>query len=259
MFSFMDDFAKKSIRSARRAVPKKKAPARRVGASAGAKAGKAKARAYVAPKKVYRAPAPKKKAPAKKTYVAPKKTYSAPKRTTTTKRAPAKANSFSGNNLSNQSSRISSNSAPAYTPPPPPKPPTEAEWLAGDTAYQDQTSEYEKALQDFVARIAEREGEIKQDADLAIQANQRNQTQGLNSNAEDFASRGMINSGLFADSAEQLSDRYNEARGSIETNRGRQIGALADERETYQRENELGRNNARRQALQRMALQWGVI
>lgn len=242
-----------------------------VGASAGARVGskarpKAQARARVS---VYSpAPVRRKAAPVRRKVAAPvrkkaapvrrKATYSSPGRVTS-KRAPVKANSFSGSNLSAQSSQFSSNSAPVIKTPPPPKPPSEKEWLAGDSAYQDQISEYEKALQDFVARIAERESEIKQDADLAIKANQRNQTLGLNSNAEDFASRGMINSGLFADSAEKLSDRYNEARGSIETNRGRQIGAMADERETYKRENELGRNNARRQALQRMALQWGGI
>lgn len=156
-------------------------------------------------------------------------------------------------------SGVASAASAVYTPPPPPKPPSEKEWLAGDSTYQDQQSEYTRALQEFIARIGEREGEIKEDAKLALAANARNRTQGLNNNAEDFASRGLINSGLFADSSEKMSDRYNESKGAIETNRSRGLGSLADERSNYEREVELGRNNARRSALQRMAAQYGTL
>ena len=81
----------------------------------------------------------------------------------------------------------------------------------------------------------------------------------MNNNAEDFASRGLINSGLFSQSSEKLSDRYNESQGAIETNQSRGLGAVADERSNYKREVELSRNNARRSALQRMAAQFGTL
>lgn len=146
-----------------------------------------------------------------------------------------------------------------FSAPEPPKPPSEAEWLAGDGTYQEQLSEYDKALADFIARISEKEGQIKEDAKLALAANSRNRTTGMNNNAEDFASRGLINSGLYGQSSERLSDRYNESQGAIETNRSRGLGSIADERSNYEREVELSRNNARRSALQRMAAQFGTL
>lgn len=242
-----------------------------VGASAGARMGskakpKAQARARVStysPTPIRRkaAPVKRKAAPVQRK----KATYSNPGRVTgnTARRSSGGTSSstsnYSGGGSAGISTLSAASAAPAYVEPPAPKPPTEKEWLAGDSAYNDQLSEYDRALQEYLARISAKELEVDQDARIALQSNSRNQSMGLNNNAEDFAARGMINSGLFANSAEQLNDRYGESRSAIETNKGRQLGSLTDERDTYRRENELGRGNARRQALQRMAMQFGGL
>lgn len=249
-----------------------------VGASAGARMGskpkpKAQARARVSvynptPIRKKAAPAPRRKAapaPIRKAAPIRKKAAPAPRRSV----APVqkKKQSYSGGTGGSYSAPNTAKMAvasslapdPVITAPAPPKPPSDKEWLAGDSAYNDQLSEYDRALQEYLARIASKEGEVNQDASIALQANARNQNMGLNNNAEDFAARGMINSGLFANSAEQLNDRYGESRSAIETNKGRQLGSLTDERDTYRRENELGRGNARRQALQRMAMKFGSL
>lgn len=240
-----------------------------VGASAGARMGskakpKAQARARVStysPTPIRRKAAPvKRKAVQRKAApVQRKATYSNPGRVTGNTARRSSGGSSSTSNYSGGGISTFSAAAPAYVEPPAPKPPTEKEWLAGDSAYNDQLSEYDRALQEYLARIAAKESEVNQDASIALQSNARNQSMGLNNNAEDFAARGMINSGLFVNSAEQLNDRYGESRSAIETNKGRQLGSLTDERDTYRRENELGRGNARRQALQRMAMKFGGL
>lgn len=162
--------------------------------------------------------------------------------------------------------------APA-PPPPPPEPPKpvvggrewfnalgagakkaeENKWLGGDSDYASQIGEYDRALQSFIDRITKRKEIYDQDAEDSVAATYKNEGLTQNSLGEDFAARGMSFSGLFDQSKEQNAGRFRDARTNIgkiqTTNKNEADNSLKD----YRSENTVGRGNARRAALQRMA------
>lgn len=158
-------------------------------------------------------------------------------------------------------------------PPPPPEPPQpikggrewfnaltdvskrneENRWLGGDSDYAAQIGEYDRALQSFIDRITKRKQLFDQDALDATNATNENEGMAQNTLGEDFAARGLSFSGLFDQSKEENANRFRQARtniGKIQTaNKNEADNSLKD----YRSENTIGRGNARRAALQRMA------
>jgi len=126
-------------------------------------------------------------------------------------------------------------------------------WLGGDSDYAAQIGEYDRALQSFIDRITKRKQVFDQDAADATSMTNRNEGVAQNALGEDFAARGLSYSGLFDQSKEQNAGRFRDARTNIgkiqTTNKNQADNDLAD----YRSENTIGRGNARRAALQRMA------
>lgn len=154
-------------------------------------------------------------------------------------------------------------SAPA--PPPPPPPPSRparlsaADWLEGDSAYQDQMSEYDRALKTFIGRITKEKEQFNLDNDVAVKGNARNRGVAMDDQAEDFAARGMINSGVFGQESQQLGDRFNEQDSLLARILQRQMSDAGNRQEDFQTETQLGRGNAKRSALARMAAKQAIM
>lgn len=129
----------------------------------------------------------------------------------------------------------------------------ENKWLGGDSDYASQIGEYDRALQSFIDRITKRKEVFDQDAADATAMTNRNEGTAQNALGEDFAARGLSYSGLFDQSKEQNAGRFRDARTNIgkiqTTNKNQADNDLKD----YRSENTIGRGNARRAALQRMA------
>lgn len=170
--------------------------------------------------------------------------------------------------------------APAFVPPPPPPPPpappvggrqwygsldegtraqTDAQYLGGDSDYNAQIGEYDRALNDFIARIVAQKANFDTDATNALGATDRNEQFSGNQLGEDFGARGMSYSGLFDKSKNELGERFKEQRGNIETVRSRNKSEADNRQADYQAENNIGRSNAKRSALTRMAAQQAML
>ena len=163
--------------------------------------------------------------------------------------------------------------APVYQPPPPPPRPqfapggreefnrfapeqqqmTESQYLGGDSDYNAQIGLYQKALDDFVRRITGRIEGFETDATQATQGNIKNEGMSVNSLGEDFGARGLSYSGLFDKSKNKLQDRYKEGRVNIGKNRDTNVQNARNDEADYRSENEIGRGNAKRSSLLRMA------
>lgn len=155
--------------------------------------------------------------------------------------------------------------APAPAPPPPPPPPKRpaalnaTDWLQGDSGYQDQMSEYDRAAATFLARIKKEKEQFNLDNDVAVKGNSRNRGVALQDNADDFAARGMMNSGLFDQESQELTGRFNEQDSLLARILQRQIGDADDRLADNRTEIQLGRGNAKRQALARMAAKQALM
>lgn len=168
-------------------------------------------------------------------------------------------------------------SGPAYDPPPVPAGPVQggrewynnldqggkqaqdAKWLGGDSDYTAQISEYEKALQSFVDRIANQRKGFKEDRDLSIGATDRNQNQSLDNLGEDFGARGLSYSGLFDTSKNEVNTRFNDAKAGIGRMYSQNDSDAVNREKDYRAENAISRGNAERASLSRQAQRQALI
>lgn len=166
-------------------------------------------------------------------------------------------------------------SAPVEPPPPPPPPVGGRVWysklsdaqkkaedekyLRGDSDYTEQIAAYTKALDDYTKRIGTRKEQFGLDADVATKSTNKNKEYSLNSLGEDFGARGLSYSGMFDTEMNRAGERFSEALKGILTARDRNISDATNELADYSSENQIGRGNARRSALLRMAQNQNLI
>lgn len=89
------------------------------------------------------------------------------------------------------------------------------EIAAVDSTFRDQESAYKENLAKFVADIKRRKGTLQRDSKQSLDGISKNRTLGLTGVAEDFAARGMGQSGLFVDSRSKADQAYNKQYNSV--------------------------------------------
>ena len=132
-------------------------------------------------------------------------------------------------------------------------------YLAGDSDYTAQISEFDRALKTFIDRIANQKKMFEQDANDATASTNRNQNMSLDALGEDFGARGLSYSGLYKTENGRTNDRFNEVKGNI----GKVLqknNQDADMRQAdYETENKISRGNAERSALSRQAQRQALL
>jgi hypothetical protein len=135
------------------------------------------------------------------------------------------------------------------------------EQAATDSTFMDQKSAYANALKKFI-EDNDRQGLIlDQDAKTAQQGIARNRTNGLTGLSEDFAARGLINSGMYGQELQKADDQYDKQDTQVTTGLKNAKDDLGFRRAKYEQENgENGTNiqAARREAFARLAASQGL-
>lgn len=113
-------------------------------------------------------------------------------------------------------------------------PPSEEDWLTGDTTYQDQQAQLRR---DFAAYQSTQQLDSS-NYDQSYQGqlrdmtkNQQDDTVGLN---DDFASRGLTNSGLYAKAQADLGNKYDTQRAGVESAKTQYLSQLQQQLADYQ-------------------------
>lgn len=138
----------------------------------------------------------------------------------------------------------------------------DAKYLAGDSDYTDQIAQYTKALDDYVARTSKNITGFKEDWKTADANTKRNQGMTLDALGEDFGARGLAYSqgeGLMGTEMNRTNQRFTEALANLLLGRDRNIDSANNDLTDYRGENTVGRQNARRSALQRMAQKQDLV
>lgn len=129
------------------------------------------------------------------------------------------------------------------------------DWLAGDSDYQNQLSQYSTALSDFLSRLATQRNDFKADYDVAKAGLERNAQQGLQNIGEDFTSRGLANSGLFTDSRKKAQQGFEDQRTGMTTARDRALADFSRQEQDKNSSTQMAKDNAMRASLGRMSQQ----
>lgn len=144
------------------------------------------------------------------------------------------------------------------TAPPKPVAPDLQKFLAGDSTYQKQLAGFNKSLADFGTDqgLAKRDyttnynntyrdiGLAKGDASKSLQ--------------DDFASRGLLKSGLYNQSLGELNQQYQNQYGDLSKQQLAFLAQLGQEGKKYQNEQSLQKQNARDEAARRRAEKYNL-
>lgn len=132
-------------------------------------------------------------------------------------------------------------------------------YLGGDSDYTEQVGLYQKALDDFVKRIAGKIGTFEQDATDATNSNIKNEGMSVDNLGADFGARGLSYSGLFTQARDKTKDRFSEGRVNITKNKNTNVQNAKNDQADYEAETEINKKNAQRASLLRMAQQQQLL
>lgn len=164
----------------------------------------------------------------------------------------------SGKNIgSNSTGRISPVAPPA--PPAPKKPPMSIEqWLAGDTAYKQQTAAQTKGLADYQTQMGAQEANYRTDY-TRNDLNQDDQYKvNKQSMADDYASRGMSESGLAVKSYADLATEYQKQQSALSTGQAQYLANNQTGLANYKSTQNIDAQRYKNEAVQRRAAKLGL-
>lgn len=206
--------------------------------------------------------APKKAMTRKKESIA-KKSYSRKKESISASRKRSSSSSSSSRRKSSSSSRRSSSSSSSrkYTAPKPkaaPKPPSIAAYLGTDSAYQSALRGGKRSLADFISELGRRRGEATTQFDQTKSSMERDRVQQLEDLRNEFASRGTLQSTLYADEQSRFNEQFTTQMNSLAQQQAALLADLLSQQKNYQREQDLAMEAARQEALQRRAAKYRI-
>jgi hypothetical protein len=175
--------------------------------------------------------------------------------------------SYSGGGGSSSSSRSSGGGggggggggsfvAPAA--PKPPKPPSIAAYLGTDSVYQNALSGGKRSLADFLSELGRRRGEAGTQYNQTLAGMETDRTQQLEDLKNEYASRGLIQSGIYADEQGKFQQKYLDQKNALATQQSALMADLLSQETNYRRENDLAIQAAKQEALARRAAKYKI-
>ncbi len=148
----------------------------------------------------------------------------------------------------------------SYKPPAAPKPsaPSIGSYLGTDSTYQGLLSGSKRSLADFLSELGRRRGESTTQFNDTKGSMERDRVQQLDAIRQEFASRGLIQSGLFGEEQGRFQEQFNTQMGALEKQQAALLADLLAQEKNYRREHELALEAARQDALARRAAKFNI-
>lgn len=141
--------------------------------------------------------------------------------------------------------------------PPPPPPISPQDFLAKDTTYKSQQSAYQKALADYATQMAAEQGKYNGEYDASVKQLGLDRSEGMTSLKDDYASRGLINSGVYGDALGDLTKKYDTSQADLERAKQAYMSDLTTGQTNFQGTQAQLLEKAKQEALQRRLSQIG--
>lgn len=136
--------------------------------------------------------------------------------------------------------------------------PSIEDYLAGDVDFQNQLRQFAKTLGDFNTNLDSRRTRLTADFGEGKRNMEKQKVDDLLAIKDDFASRGILGSGLYTNEVGDYNTNYAEALANFERQYNQSVGDLANESTQFNREQELQKEAARLDAVRRRAQKYGV-
>lgn len=129
--------------------------------------------------------------------------------------------------------------------------PSLKDYLAGDGTYQTFASGNKRSLNDFLSEMGRRRGEAGTQFNQTRQSMERDRTTQLDALRDEFASRGLIQSGLYGEEQGNFQKKFTEQMTALQQQQAGLLSDLLGQETNYKRENQLALEQARQDALLR--------
>jgi type IV secretory pathway VirB10-like protein len=131
-------------------------------------------------------------------------------------------------------------------------------WLAGDTTYQQQTSAFNKEWSDYVAQYSRQGQVVNRDYGTTQRQMNKQAVDDRTQQANDFAGRGILHSGVYAKSLGDYNADFNTKLSNLLQGKTDTLGDLNTNRNNFLRQLTLDRQAARQDAVRRRAQKLGL-
>lgn len=167
----------------------------------------------------------------------------------------------SGSSKSSGGSSSSSSPKPSATStskPRPAVPPSINSYLGMDSSYQDILRGGKQTLSDFLADLTRRRGEASSQFDTTVAGMNRDRDTQLQQLRDEFASRGLIQSGLFGEEQGRFQQQFTDQMNALQQQQAGLLADLLSQETNFKREQQLQQEAAKQEALARRAAKYNI-
>jgi hypothetical protein len=136
--------------------------------------------------------------------------------------------------------------------------PSLAAYLGGDAAYQGILSGGKRSLADFLSDLGRRRGEATTQFNQTSASMERDRVQQLEDLRNEFASRGLIQSGLYGQEQGRFQQQFTDQSNALKQQQASLMADLMSQQTNYQREQGLSLQAAKQEALARRAAKYNI-
>lgn len=169
--------------------------------------------------------------------------------------------SYSGGGSSGGSNRGSSGGGGgggSSKPPKAPSAPSINSYLGTDSIYQDVLRGGKRTLQDFLSDLGRRRGEAGTQFNTTLASMSRDRDQQLQALKDEFASRGLIQSGLYGQEQGRFQEQFGQQMTALQQQQAGLLADLLSQETNFKREQQLAQEAAKQEALQRRAAKYNI-
>ena len=172
---------------------------------------------------------------------------------------------YSGGSSSSSSSRRSSGggggggSSRSVATPRTPSAPSIGSYLGTDSVYQTGLSGNKRSLADYLSELGRRRGEATTQFNQTKGSMERDRTRQLKDLENEFASRGLIQSGLYGEEQGRFQQQFTDQMNALSQQQAALLADLLAQQRNYQRENDLANQQLKQEALARRAAKYKIM
>lgn len=167
-----------------------------------------------------------------------------------------KSNYSSGGSYSGGSS-YGSNASGTIAKAPAPKM-SQGQFLAQDTTYKGQQAAYKKAIDDYLAQYAAEQQKYNTEYGAAVDKLGLEREEGAVNLKDDFAGRGLLQSGVYADALTDFNTQYDTRMSDMERAKQNYLNDLLTGKNNFQEEQKLLQEKAKQDAINRYMASVGI-
>lgn len=131
-------------------------------------------------------------------------------------------------------------------------------YLGTDSAYQNAVSGGKRSLNDFLSEMNRRRGEAGTQFNQTTASMEHDRVQQLEDLRNEFASRGLIQSGLYGEQQGNFQQKFTEQRTALDQQQAALLADLLGQETNYKREQELTLEQAKQEALLRRSQKYNI-